>query len=129
MIDIKIKLENHFNNGNCLLAFATTSTRDVLGTRVLNTCKRCGERYKIKKTPSYHIHVDRKDISDLLERPTHRCKPNSYICDVCKRIFPYVYLLKSHKRSHTGENPYQCDICEMRFSTKSVLSAHKRRHF
>uniref|UniRef100_T1J0G4 C2H2-type domain-containing protein n=1 Tax=Strigamia maritima TaxID=126957 RepID=T1J0G4_STRMM len=49
-----------------------------------------------------------------------------YTCEFCKRKFPNISSLTTHRWIHT--KPYACTECSARFSTKGNLIVHKRRH-
>ena len=51
-----------------------------------------------------------------------------YICEVCKKVFASPSALKTHMRTHTGEQPYQCEVCSRRFSRAENLTTHMRIH-
>ncbi|XP_067636631.1 zinc finger protein ZFP2-like isoform X3 [Eurosta solidaginis] len=76
-----------------------------------------------------------------------RKKNQQYPCDICGKHFKTNWVLKIHKRNHSGEKPHKCDFCEMRhinignkneqypcdicgkhFKTKSRLNIHKLIH-
>lgn len=66
---------------------------------------------------------------DLTENPSTRklsqaAVEKRHICDVCGKGFPYLSILDSHKRCHTGERPFSCNYCDKSFSQKATLQVH-----
>ncbi|KAI6175687.1 hypothetical protein M3Y97_00717300 [Aphelenchoides bicaudatus] len=51
-----------------------------------------------------------------------------HICEVCGKAFPYLSILDSHRRCHTGERPFSCHYCDKSFSQKATLQVHERTH-
>ena len=53
-------------------------------------------------------------------------KLGPFKCDKCEKRFRKLSELKTHIRSHTGEQPFQCHICGKRFTQSSNLGKHIR---
>ncbi|CAL8276923.1 unnamed protein product [Merluccius merluccius] len=52
----------------------------------------------------------------------------SHTCGFCGKHFGRADLLKSHRRTHTGERPYSCTLCAKTYAHPSQLRIHKRVH-
>ncbi|KAK0398783.1 hypothetical protein QR680_002755 [Steinernema hermaphroditum] len=65
-------------------------------------------------------NVVRKNPSSQVEK--------RHICDDCGKGFPYLSILESHKRCHTGEKPFPCHFCSKKFAQKATLQVHERTH-
>uniref|UniRef100_A0A3Q2R1C3 C2H2-type domain-containing protein n=1 Tax=Fundulus heteroclitus TaxID=8078 RepID=A0A3Q2R1C3_FUNHE len=59
---------------------------------------------------------------------TAQTAEKSVKCDVCGKVFKYLYEMKIHRRTHTGERPFCCKICSKTFMRSSGLSVHMRVH-
>ena len=57
---------------------------------------------------------------------TTTAKLGPFKCDKCDKRFRKLSELKTHIRSHTGEQPFQCHICGKRFTQSSNLGKHIR---
>ncbi|VDN06220.1 unnamed protein product [Thelazia callipaeda] len=51
-----------------------------------------------------------------------------HVCGECGKAFPYLSILESHKRCHTGEKPFDCHFCDKKFAQKATLQVHERTH-
>ena len=80
------------------------------------------------KTELMYGHPD----SSIEKMPltSNRCKktPNTYVCFVCNKTFPYKSSLEGHIRTHMDQRPYQCEICGKAFKRTCDLLTHSRFH-
>lgn len=50
-------------------------------------------------------------------------------CEFCGKAFKVKHNMVSHRRLHTGEKPFACKLCPKRFVSKSSLNGHlKKKH-
>ncbi|GMS94616.1 hypothetical protein PENTCL1PPCAC_16791, partial [Pristionchus entomophagus] len=68
-------------------------------------------------SPPHHTH------DSLRVQPEKK-----HICEICSKAFPYLSILESHKRCHTGEKPFKCHYCDKKFAQKATLQVHERTH-
>ncbi|XP_039675624.1 oocyte zinc finger protein XlCOF8.4-like, partial [Perca fluviatilis] len=53
---------------------------------------------------------------------------NSFSCSVCNKIFSHTAALKRHMRTHTGEKPFSCSVCNKSFSQTFTESGNLKKH-
>lgn len=55
-------------------------------------------------------------------------KRNSFICNICFKVFSRPSTLKTHTNSHTGKRPHRCPNsgCTGAFSVRSNMLRHCR---
>lgn len=51
-------------------------------------------------------------ISSSSRKMSQAAVEKRHVCDVCGKAFPYLSILESHKRCHTGERPFSCHYCD-----------------
>jgi len=79
----------------------------------------------------FECNVCKKEFSkvEVLRRHTkiHE-KDKEYKCSYCNKCFDRRDVLNDHLRNHTGEKPFQCTICQKKFTRGFVLLRHMRIH-
>ena len=78
-------------------------------------CDKCDKRYKQRNSLREHVLKSHDNIS-------------KFMCSTCFEKFPSRHLLKSHERTHTGEQGYVCDDCGVAFAGKQALEHHMSKH-
>ncbi|XP_030588774.1 gastrula zinc finger protein XlCGF26.1-like [Archocentrus centrarchus] len=56
------------------------------------------------------------------------CKPKTYHCLTCGRVFPRHSSLKRHLVIHSGKRPFKCFICGRGFTQGGNLKTHMKVH-
>jgi len=66
---------------------------------------------------------------EILKRhiKTHM-KEKEFKCSYCTKTFDRRDVLNDHVRNHTGEKPFQCNTCHKKFTRGFVLLRHMRTH-
>jgi len=66
---------------------------------------------------------------EILKRhiKTHM-KEKEFKCSYCPKTFDRRDVLNDHVRNHTGEKPFQCTTCNKKFTRGFVLLRHMRTH-
>ncbi|VDO51301.1 unnamed protein product [Onchocerca flexuosa] len=67
-------------------------------------------------------------VSSTVAAATNNHVGKRHICADCGKAFPYLSILESHKRCHTGEKPFDCHFCDKKFAQKATLQVHERTH-
>lgn len=60
------------------------------------------------------------------ETPTNAKKP--FQCDICKKHFNGVKILRRHMKIHSAIKPHACSDCNMSFVERSNLTKHQKKH-
>lgn len=66
---------------------------------------------------------------EILKRhiKTHM-KEKEFKCSYCTKTFDRRDVLNDHVRNHTGEKPFECPTCKKKFTRGFVLLRHQRTH-
>ncbi|KAI6236518.1 Zinc finger, C2H2 type family protein [Aphelenchoides besseyi] len=76
-----------------------------------------------------HSHLLQSDgTSNGSRKLSQATVEKRHICPVCGKAFPYLSILESHRRCHTGEKPFACRFCDKHFAQKATLQVHERTH-
>lgn len=78
-------------------------------------CPHCDATFKRKDTLNVHVQV-------VHER--HK----KYRCELCNKAFVTPSVLRSHKKTHTGEKEKVCPYCGQKFASSGTLRVHIRSH-
>ncbi|XP_055306115.1 zinc finger protein 568-like [Sitodiplosis mosellana] len=72
----------------------------------------------------------RRGFAQDIDKTDHesKCQQRQYVCYACKHIAPYVFNLKRHMRTHSGQKPFGCSVCSRIFAEKAKLRDHSRTH-
>ena len=83
------------------------------------SCEECGQSF----TQSSHLSTHMRTKHSTDQAKVHQCPHCPYFTKHS------AWKLRTHIRTHTGENPYLCEECEQSFTRSDSLSYHMRtRH-
>ncbi|KAF0290761.1 Zinc finger protein 771 [Amphibalanus amphitrite] len=108
----------------------------------LMPCGHCDKRFATKAGLKQHVkqHEERRHVCPLCPRrfvalhdlQLHSIYKHSderpFSCDVCRRTFKTLCILRRHKLRHTGLKPHTCAHCGMTFTHKFAMEAHAVSH-
>ncbi|RZF37819.1 hypothetical protein LSTR_LSTR007181 [Laodelphax striatellus] len=89
----------------------------------------CTEKVEMCKLPLRYQEIDlvqKEGDGESNEDEGEREQGKEFACPYCSKRFDRLWVLKGHKRLHTGERPFQCPVCSKAFSDRSNLRAHQR---
>lgn len=113
------------------------------GIKSLVPCPICGKEISYKNNLDRHmrIHSETKSYkcvfceksfraSDNLAKHVNsqHTKQNTYVCDLCARVFYCAVNLIAHKKTHENNRLFQCNECQRFYKSKMALKAHLFRH-
>ncbi|XP_077492508.1 zinc finger protein ZIPIC-like, partial [Amblyomma americanum] len=58
---------------------------------------------------------------------THTCG-QSFVCEICAKVFKQAAGLAKHLLAHKGEKPYKCADCGRQFADSCYFTRHRRLH-
>lgn len=78
-------------------------------------CQYCGLKYTLKSSLQIHI------------RTKHLGLAKKYHCNVCGKTINARGKLE-HLRTHSGETPHKCPVCDRGFNRADNLKTHMKTH-
>lgn len=81
-------------------------------------CKKCGKGYPNEDEQAIHMASHLGILN----------KNNSYICDVCGKVFHQKNLFNAHRDRHTEFKLFPCPKCEKKFHVRTSLVSHLQTH-
>lgn len=118
VLKTELAVENTGNNASL----------DVLKTEA-DVCK--DKTRKVNSTSSNIENTGPEPISIHVKKPKrkYKTKPRKeHACEICSKKYKHNFLLRNHKRTHSGEKPFTCETCNKSFTQKIGLKNHQRTH-
>ena len=79
------------------------------------------EKYElIEGGHAFHSEEDEEEESEGLVKP--------FACELCKKQFTKIEILKRHIKTHMKEKEFKCSYCTKTFDRRDVLNDHVRNH-
>lgn len=106
-------------------------------------CTICKEKFPLKNTVREHYfkhhcgseqqqcpHCEFACYSKCaLDVHLVKCHTKRYACEICGKMFPYKYQLKTHINAvHLNIRNHTCDVCGKSFKTRANFDTHMSRH-
>ena len=77
------------------------------------------EKYELIEG-GHTFHSEEEEESDGLVKP--------FACELCKKQFTKIEILKRHIKTHMKEKEFKCSYCTKTFDRRDVLNDHVRNH-
>lgn len=152
-VQIKLELEDEFNNNSNIENNDDTNTPEVRRIERNRKCRFCDKVYTSSVDYFVHVRHAHKESQGLvapsLPLPVFKCRDcnkrlrskqsllihcrrhrgvKNFHCSSCDKSFRWRIHLEKHEKVHGPRIKYACPTCQKVFTVKSDLRKHQRKH-